>query len=50
MSEDFATAHEDRLVTGECSPKSSSTYLNILYAFEEMGSNIKNVVTKLICK
>jgi Na+/phosphate symporter len=49
MSEDFATAHEDRLVTGECSPRSSSTYLNMLYAFEEMGSHIKDAVTKLTC-
>ena len=42
MANDFATAHEDRLVTGECSPKSSSTYLCILYAFEDMGAHIKD--------
>jgi len=47
MANNFATAHEDRLVTGECSPKSSSTYLCILYAFEDMGAHIKNVVSKL---
>jgi Na+/phosphate symporter len=47
MANNFATAHEDRLVTGECSPKSSSTYLCILYAFEDMGAQIKNVVSKL---
>jgi Na+/phosphate symporter len=47
MANNFATAHEDRLVTGECSPKSSSTYLCILYAFEDMGAHIKNVVQKL---
>jgi phosphate:Na+ symporter len=47
MANNFATAHEDRLVTGECSPKSSSTYLCILYAFEDMGAHIKNAVTKL---
>ena len=47
MANDFATAHEDRLVTGECSPKSSSTYLCILYAFEDMGAHVKNVVSKL---
>jgi len=46
MSKDFATAHEDRLVTGECSPKSSSTYLCILYAFEDMGAHNKGAVTK----
>jgi Na+/phosphate symporter len=47
MANDFATAHEERLVTGECSPKSSSTYLCILYAFEDMGAHIKNTIVKL---
>lgn len=47
MANDFATAHEERLVTGECSPKSSSTYLCILYAFEDMGSHIKDATKRL---
>ncbi len=47
MASDFATAHEERLVTGECSPKSSSNYLSILYAFDDMGEHIKNTVKKL---
>jgi Na+/phosphate symporter len=47
MANDFATAHEDRLVSGECSPKSSSTYLCILYAFEDMGAHIKNAIKRL---
>ncbi len=47
MANDFATAHEERLVTGECSPKSSSTYLCILYAFEDMGSHIKDAAKRL---
>ncbi len=47
MANDFATAHEERLVTGECSPKSSSTYLCILYAFEDMGAHIKDATKKL---
>lgn len=50
MANDFATAHEERLVTGECSPKSSSTYLCILYAFEDMGAHIKNTISKLTVK
>ncbi len=50
MANDFATAHEDRLVTGECAPKSSSTYLCILYAFEDMGAHIKDTVKKLTGK
>lgn len=47
MANDYATAHENRLVTGECSPKSSSTYLFILYAFENMGADIKNTLQRL---
>jgi Na+/phosphate symporter len=47
MANDFATAHEDRLITGECSPKSTSIYLGMLYAFDSMGSAIKDTVKKL---
>ncbi len=47
MSNEFATAHEERLVTGECSPKSSTTYLCILYAFEDMGAHIKDATKRL---
>jgi Na+/phosphate symporter len=50
MANDFATAHEDRLVTGECSPKSSSTYLCILYAFEDIGGHVKDAVKRLAKK
>jgi Na+/phosphate symporter len=50
MANSFATAHEDRLVTGECSPKSSSTYLCILYAFEDMGAHIKSSVQRFSIK
>ncbi len=46
MANDFATAHEERLVTGECTPKSSSIYLDMLYAFGEMGAHVKNAVKK----
>ncbi len=47
MANEFATSHEERLVTGECSPKSSSTYLCILYAFEDMGAHIKDATKRL---
>jgi phosphate:Na+ symporter len=47
MANDFATAHEDRLVTGECAPKSSSTYLCLLYAFEDIGAHLKEAVKYL---
>ncbi len=50
MANEFATAHEERLVTGECSPKSSSTYLCILYAFEDMGAHIKDATQRLSTK
>ena len=50
MSNDFATAHEDRLVAGECSPKTSSNYLCILYAFEDMASHTKDAIKKLSTK
>ncbi len=50
MANDFATTHEERLVTGECSPKSSSNFLSILYAFDAMGEHIKNTVKKLTGK
>lgn len=50
MSNDYATAHEERLVTGEASPKSSSTYLCILYAFEDLAWHTKETVRKLTAK
>ena len=50
MANDYATAHEDRLVSGECAPKSSSTYLCLLYAFEDMGAHLKEAVKKLEVK
>lgn len=50
MAERNATSHEDRLVTGECSPKTSSTYLCILYSFEDVVSHTKEVVKKMTGK
>ncbi len=47
MANEFATAHEERLVTGECSPKSSSTYLCILYAFEDVSAHIRDATRRL---
>lgn len=48
MADSFATTHEERLVSGECSPKSSSTYLCILYAFEDLASHTKDAVKKSV--
>ena len=50
LANDFATTHEDRLVAGECSPKASSNYLCMLYAFEDMASHAKDAVSKLSAK
>lgn len=50
LTNDYAAAHEERLVTGECSPKSSSTYLCILYAFDDIASHAKEAVRKLASK
>ncbi|MDH4163427.1 MAG: hypothetical protein OEW15_12165 [Nitrospirota bacterium] len=50
MADGYATSHEDRLVAGECSPKASSTYLCILYSFEDVVSHAKEVVKKLTAK
>lgn len=50
MTSQFATAHEERLVNGECQPKSSSTYLSILYAFEDMSTHVKDAVKRFVAK
>jgi len=47
LANDFATTHEDRLVAGECSPKASSNYLCMLYAFEDMASHAKDAIKKI---
>jgi len=47
MTSEYATAHEDRLASGECIPKSSSTYLCLLYAFEDMAAHVKDATSKM---
>lgn len=47
MVNEFTTAHENRIITGEASPKSSTVFLCILYAFEDMAAHIKNAVKKI---
>lgn len=44
---EFTTAHENRIVSGEASPKSSTVYLCILYAFEDMAAHIKDAIRKI---
>ncbi len=50
MSTDYATAHEERLVTGECSPRSSSAYLSMLYAFGDLAARTREVLAKITGK
>lgn len=47
LTNDYTTAHENRIITGEASPKSSTVYLCILYAFEDMASHVKDTVKKM---
>jgi Na+/phosphate symporter len=47
MAEGFATSHENRLVAGECSPKSSSIYLCMLYSIEDVAAQTKAAIKKL---
>jgi Na+/phosphate symporter len=46
MAIDFATEHEDRLISGEASPKSSTVFLSILTIFEYLAWNAKEIVKK----
>lgn len=46
MATQYASAHEDRLIAGECSPKSSSVYLCIIYSFEDIASLVKDAVDR----
>jgi Na+/phosphate symporter len=50
MANEFATAHEERLVAGICKVSCSSTYLRMLYAFEDIGAHMKDVVQRLSVK
>jgi Na+/phosphate symporter len=47
MTSAFATAHEQRLITGECQQRASTIYLSILYAFEDLRVHLKNAARKL---
>jgi Na+/phosphate symporter len=46
MATQYASAHEDRLIAGQCSPKSSSIYLCMVYSFEDIASLIKDAVDR----
>ncbi len=47
MADEFATQHEERLVTGICHPKHSSMYLDILDNFRMSIWHIKEIARKI---
>ncbi len=47
MADEYATLHEDRLVTGECNPVASSLYLNMLDQIKSIAWHAKEITVKL---
>ena len=47
MADEYATLHEERLVTGECNPVASSLYLNMLDQIKSIAWHIKEITVKL---
>lgn len=45
---EYATLHEERLITGECLPVASSIYINILDAIRSIAWHAKEISVKLI--
>jgi Na+/phosphate symporter len=48
MTLDFGLAHEDRLLQGLCSPKSSSLYLDILDSIKSANAHIREMSESLL--
>jgi len=46
MTIDFSTLHEVRLVNAKCCSLASSTYLDMLHAFEDMSMHLKSAMKK----
>ncbi len=44
---DYATLHEDRLITGECVPDASSIYVSMLDAIKSIAWNTKEIAITL---
>jgi Na+/phosphate symporter len=47
LAEEYATLHEDRLITGECMPEASSIFLKMLDAIKDIAWNAKEIAVKL---
>lgn len=44
---DYATLHEERLITGECLPVASSLYINMLNAMKNIAWHAKEIASEL---
>jgi len=47
MAKEYATLHEDRLITGECMPEAASIFVKILEAIKDIAWNAKEIAVKL---
>ncbi len=47
MANEYATLHEDRLITGECMPESASIFVKMLEAIKDTAWNAKEIAVKL---
>ncbi len=47
MAEEYATLHEDRMVTGECLPAASFLYIKVLDSIKSIAWNIREIAVKL---
>lgn len=47
MADEYATLHENRLITGECLPVASSIYVGMLGAIKSIAWNAKEIATAL---
>jgi len=47
MAKEYATLHEDRLITGECMPEAASIFVKMLEAIKDIAWNAKEIAVKL---
>ena len=47
MAKEYATLHEDRLITGECMPEAGSIFVKMLEAIKDIAWNAKEIAVKL---
>ncbi len=47
MAKEYATLHEDRLITGECMPEAGSIFVKMLEAIKDIAWNAREIALKL---